>query len=205
MKKCYTLPDDVSTLLEECSTDCKNLRTFFQFPPQRSSSLVRAVGGKELNKECALQRWNAAISTMDWNLSGKSPWSPQNIRQVASKHARSAAPRWPELSISRIRWAGSSSIQTARLHPVIGGTVFLDPLNQKQNANLCSVRKRDELYCRKSPNIDKEWNSSYQEKLPLCGYWLLQEERSIWNWFRSERNAFCDYDSRVFERKGARY
>lgn len=120
-----TLPADVSTVPEDCSTDCKNLRTFFQFPPQRSRRSFRAFGCKEVKIECAWQMWNAANSTIDRNLPGQIPWLPLNIRHVVSKHARSAAPRWPELNISRIKCAGSSSIENVRLRSAIRSFISL--------------------------------------------------------------------------------
>lgn len=97
------LPDEVSTVPDDCSTDCRNLSTLFQLPPHLSSSSPRAAGPMAANAARAAQSLDAAYSA-----------SGLSARQVASSLARSAAASPPEVRTSPMRWPGSSSMENAR-------------------------------------------------------------------------------------------
>jgi len=97
------LPDDVATAPDDCSTDCRNLSTFFQLPPHRSSSSPLVAGPMAANAGRATQSLDAANSA-----------SGLSARQVASSLARSAAASLPEVRTSPTRWPGSSSMENAR-------------------------------------------------------------------------------------------
>lgn len=106
------MPADVLTVSDDCSTDCKNLKIRFQFPPHRSKSSLWVFNSIWEYVEWEAHSWNAAKSTNDRNLWGYSPWLPPNVLEVNSKHARSMALSRPELKISKIKCDGNSSIET---------------------------------------------------------------------------------------------
>lgn len=120
---------------KDCSTDCKNLRTFFQFPSQRSRRSLLESGGREVNTGWAPQRVNATNSTMVRNFWGSISWLPRNIRHEVSKQARSTALNRPEQRISMIRWRGSSSSE--KHLKFRSAVIILRPWNPTPNCALC--------------------------------------------------------------------
>lgn len=107
-----TLPNEVSTTLDDCSTDCKNLKTRFQFPLHRLKTPFRAFGLIGAYIGWDPHNWNAAKSTKDRKLGGNNPWwLPLNARETSSRHTRSTTLSFPQLSISTIKWEGKSSIE----------------------------------------------------------------------------------------------
>lgn len=106
-----TLPAEVSTMSDECSTDCKNLKTRFQFPLHRFKSSICTFLLIPAYMLCNAQSWDAAKSTNDRNFWGYNPWLPPNVLEVNSKCARSTAESRPEVKISKIKWEGNSSIE----------------------------------------------------------------------------------------------
>jgi hypothetical protein len=98
-----TLPDKVWTVPEDCSTDCRNLSTFFQLSPHLPSSSALPAGPMTANAGWAAQSLEVANSARGLS-----------ARQVASSLARSAAASVPEVSTSPTRWPGSSTMENAR-------------------------------------------------------------------------------------------
>lgn len=109
-----TLPEEVWTTSEDCSTDCKNLKSRFQFPLQRFKASFWEAERKEAYIGCNPQSWNAAKSTKDRKFLGKKPWFPLKVLEVSSKHTKSTALNRPEVNISSTKCNGKSSIIDGR-------------------------------------------------------------------------------------------
>ena len=102
-ERVLTLPDEVCTVSKDCSTDCRNLSTFFQLPPHLARSSPRAAGPMTEQAMRAAHNREAACSARG-----------RRARQVPSSLARSPAASLPELSTSPMRWPGNSSMEKAR-------------------------------------------------------------------------------------------
>jgi hypothetical protein len=113
MKREHTLHAEVLTMPDDSSTACKNLKTRFQFPPQRSNNSFWAFHPIPPYTLCDTHNWCAAKSTNDLNFWGYSPWLAPNVLEVNSKHTRSAALSLPIVRISKIKCDGKSSIEAS--------------------------------------------------------------------------------------------
>ena len=130
---------------DDCSTDCKNLKTRFQFPLHRSNNSPWAFLLIQANIVFDTHSWNVAISTNDRNLWGYNPWLPPKVLEVNSKQARSTTPSRPEVKISKIKCDGKSSIET--------------DLNRSP-----ILLKRPLLW---TPKLETQFPASFPQSLPL--------------------------------------